>query len=78
MKRETKAVIVQDAKLPVEKAVLAKSIVDLSRAAQRLSSASGLNDRALVILLAESAKVGRPSVAAVLSSLKNLEREWCR
>ena len=67
----------QDELAPLPKEVLAKSIVELSRAARDLQKRSGLSERALVILLSESSKVNRPAVKLVLESIRNLERDWC-
>lgn len=69
--------IKQDGASPVVKEVLAKSIVELSRAARDLQKRSGLSDRALVILLSESSKCSRPAVKQVLDALRSFERDWC-
>ena len=78
MKRPTKVVIPQDEKQPVEKNVLAKAVVDLSRAADALKRSSGLNDKAIIILLSHSSRCNRETVTAVLDSLRNIERDYCR
>ena len=62
---------------PIERTVLASSIVELAKAAKRLLYGP-LNDRALVVLLSDSSKVGRSDVLAVLQSLRSLERDYVR
>lgn len=74
-KKPKKIVIEQDPEEPVEKKVLAQSIVEISKSFRKLAS-SGLNDRAIVVLVSESSHVGKPDVRAVLESLKWLEGEY--
>ncbi len=62
---------------PVERVVLATAIRDIGEAARKLKS-SGLNRRAIVLLLAESSKVPRRSVDAVLYAMEQLEKDYCR
>jgi hypothetical protein len=78
MKKNTIVKIVQDEKNTVEKSILANSIVRLSKAADELRKASGLNDTALILLISASSRVGKPDVTAVLRSLENLKRDYCR
>lgn len=61
----------------VEKNVLAKAIIDISKAFNRLS-VSGLNERSIVCLVHDSSGVGKPDVRNVLASLKTLERDFCK
>jgi len=69
--------VTQDEEAPVEKAVLAKAIVDISRTMMKMLD-SGLNERAIVCLVAEDSHVGKPDVRAVLHSLKSLTKTYCR
>ncbi len=69
--------IEQDPEQPIEKNVLAKAIVDIAGAFQKLYG-SGLNERAIVCLVHDSCGVGKPDIRAVLHSLKTLERDYCR
>lgn len=62
---------------PVERVVLATAIRDIGEAARKLRQ-SGLNRRAVVLLLAESSKVPRGAVNAVLDAIEQLERDFCR
>jgi hypothetical protein len=67
----------QDKDAPIERPVLAKAIVEIGKGFTRLL-ASGLNERAVIALVADSSNVGRPDIRAVLESLKSLERNYCR
>ena len=78
MKKKPQAKIIQDEQKPVEKNILAQAVVRISEAASDLRRSSGLNDRALVLLISASSKVGKPDVEAVLRSLENLKRDYCR
>jgi hypothetical protein len=62
---------------PVGRAVLAQAIVDISKAATKLA-ASGINRRAIVILLSDSSGVGRHDVKAVLDGLETLAANYTR
>ncbi len=61
----------------VERPVLAQSIVDMSRAAKRLAD-SGLNRKAIVILVSHSAILPARGVNAVLDSLETLTARYTR
>jgi hypothetical protein len=67
----------QDPEEIIEKAVLAKAIVDISTAMKKLL-ASGLNRRAMVCLVHDSCSVGKPDIRAVLDSLESLAKDYCR
>lgn len=62
---------------PIERVVLAAAIRDIGEAARRLKS-SGLNRKAVVLLLADSSKCSRSAVNAVLDAMEQLERDYCR
>ena len=66
----------QDKDAPVEKLVLAQSIVEISKAMTHLLN-TGINERAIVALVADSTDVGRPDIRAVLQSLRTLEANHC-
>ena len=70
-------VIQQDPEKVVESPVLAQAIVDLSKAAQKLS-AGGLNRKAVIVLLAHSSKVAMRDCDIVLSHLEHLARTYCK
>jgi len=74
---QAKPVLVVDTDPPTERAILADSILKLSRGMEKLTS-SGLNDFALETLLQATSKVNRTDIRAVLSALKNLERDYIR
>lgn len=65
--------VTQDATAPVEKAILAQAIVDMSKAAQRLS-ASGLNKKSVAVLIHYHSKVPLRDVEIVLDNLRWLEQ----
>lgn len=61
----------------VQPEVLASAIRDIGAAARKLA-ASGLNRKAVVVLVADASKVSRSTVGAVLDALATLERDYCR
>jgi len=74
--RTVKVKIEQDEEAPIERRVLAVEIMKISAALSHLLD-SGLNERAIVALVADATDVGRPDIRAVLTSLKTLHREFC-
>lgn len=72
-----KVTVTQDTEAPVERPVLATSIVEISHALTKLLT-SGLTEHAIVVLVADSSGVGRPDVRAVLAGLKNLRKDYCK
>lgn len=75
MPKKTVAKVVQNQEQPIETSVLAKAIVDIGAAAKRLSQ-SGLNRKAVVLLIAHDAGVSQSAVKAVLDSLTNLQATY--
>lgn len=61
----------------IEKPILAKAIIDISRGVNTLLS-SGLNLRAITCLVQNSSGVAKHDIRAVIDSLKNLERDFCK
>ena len=76
--RKVKVKVKQVEEKPVERNVLAQSIVDISRAAVALSR-GGLNRRAIVALIHDgtSPRVGKGTIRIVLESIRDLERDFC-
>lgn len=74
---KTKVKVEQNPEEVIEKPVLAKAIVDISKAFNKLVG-SGLNERAIVCLVHDGSGVGKPDIRAVLWSLKNLEKDFCK
>jgi hypothetical protein len=68
-------VITQDELKPITKEVLAKSIVDISAALHQLRQ-SGLNRRAVVVLVRHITGLSSGTVNAVLDSLENLKHDY--
>ena len=60
---------------PIPQPVLAQAIVDISAAAKKLA-ASGLNRRAIVLLVAHTSGTSQTAVKAVLDSLESLTRDY--
>jgi hypothetical protein len=69
--------IEQDTDKPVETKVLAQAIVDIGKAARALA-ASGLNQKAVVVLVAHDAKQPQYVVKQILESLATLARSYTR
>lgn len=69
--------VVQDGDDVVDRPVLAKAIVEISRSMVRLLS-SGLTERAIICLVHDLSHVGKPDIRSVLAGLKQLEREFTR
>jgi len=75
MKKST-VKIEQDPEKIIVRKVLAQSIVAISHSLNKIID-SGLNERAIVALVADASNVGRPDIRAVLASLKHLHRDYC-
>lgn len=70
-----KLTVTQDAETPVEVSVLAKSIVDISQAAKRLTQ-SGLNRKAVIVLIAHSSGISQRDVRIVLEHMEYLQSAY--
>lgn len=62
---------------PVTKEVLAQAIVNISKSFDRLLK-SGLNKRAIIILIAHDTKLGIGQIENVLGSLERLAYNYAR
>ena len=67
----------QDPAKLIETPVLAQAIVDIGKAAQRLS-ASGLNRKAITLLVSHDSKVPQRDVTYVLDSIEHLAKTYCK
>ncbi len=76
-KYRAKITVKQDDEKPVSREVLAKAIVDMSEAATRLTS-SGLNRKAVIILLSESSGVNRTDIKHVLDCMESLQTTYLK
>jgi hypothetical protein len=65
----------QDPEKPVETKVLAQAIVDVGKAARALA-ASGLNQKAIMVLVAHDSKQPQYVVKTILESLSVLARTY--
>ena len=76
--QRSRRVVIEQGDEPVEKTILAKAIVDISRAALALER-GGLTRRAIVLLVSDATKgkVGRDAVGHVLDALRDLEATYC-
>ncbi len=74
-KYRAKVIVKQDDEKPVSKEVLAKAIVDLSSAAKRLAS-SGLNRKAVVILLNAQTGITQRDINLILDSMESLQTTY--
>lgn len=62
---------------PVERHILATAIVKISEAAEALKK-SGLNQRAIVVLLSDKTKIAKGLIEDVLDGLADLKRDYTR
>lgn len=69
----------QNEEKPIEKEILAESIVRISDAFRKLQ-ASGLNRRAIVVLLRDrcGSRVSMTEIETVLDALSELKQRYCR
>ena len=70
-----KLVVEQEEEHPVEQKVFAQAIVDIAKAANELC-VSGLNQRAIVVLLRDSSGQSKRVVESVLESLQQLANDY--
>ncbi len=59
----------------IERPILAQAIVDLSAAAEKLL-ASGLNRKAIIVLLHDATKQGKREIEYVLNALESLAHDY--
>lgn len=69
--------VIQDPDQPVDKDVLAKAIVDVAEAMRRLQR-SGLNKKAIVVLVSHDAKVPQGTVKVIMESLEFLAATYTK
>lgn len=60
---------------PVEE--VAQAIVDISAAMKKMN-ATRLRQEAVVILIHEHCKVGKPDIRRVIYSLENMDKQWLK
>jgi hypothetical protein len=63
---------------PETKEVLADAIVKLSSAARDLQNSSGLNQKAIILLLQNATGLRQGDIKKVLDALPELRRMYCR
>lgn len=74
---DKKVVVKQNPEKPIEQPILAEAIVAISAAAKKLS-ASGLNRKAIVILLSASSGIGKGDCSIVLDHLEYLAKQYTK
>lgn len=74
--KEKPVTVVQSEMDPVKPELLATSIRDIARGFARVES-SGLNRRALTVLLKDSTGVSMNDIDRVLNALRGLEKNYC-
>lgn len=62
---------------PIKKEILAESIVRIGQEIGALNK-SGLNRRAIIILLADLTRVKRDDIAAILDAIPELQARYCK
>lgn len=79
MRKKSKAVVAveQDPDDAVPTKILAKAIVEIAEAAKK-ALASGLKEEAIVLLIHDNTKVGRPAIRQVLRCLPELADIYVR
>lgn len=65
-----------DEKNPTSKEVLAESIVKIGEAMDALKK-SGLNEKAIIVLLNHKTKVSQSDIRAVLDGMRQLRKWYC-
>lgn len=73
----TARVKVKKSEPPETKEILAEAIISLGKAANKLQ-ASGINKKAVIILLQAHTKLPQRDIKLILDSLPQLERWYCR
>jgi len=63
---------------PESTEILAEAIVNIGNAVKKLSDDSGLNKRAIVILIQAETKLSRRDIITVLDSLPRLRSWYCK
>ena len=68
--------IIQDKDNPIPREVLGQAIITISESIQKLT-ASGLNRKAIVVLLHDSTRIGKKDIELVLDGLACLKKDYC-
>ena len=77
MMTESKRVKIKKSDPPESKEILAEAIVNIGKASAKLLS-SGINKKAIIILLQAHTKMSQKDIRTVLDALPQLERWYCR
>ena len=69
--------VVKNADKPETTEILASAIVSIGKAADKLLT-SGLNTKAIVVLLHHETKISQKDIRTILSGLKLMESWYCK
>ena len=69
--------VVKNSEKPESKEILAEAIVRIGKSMEDLTK-SGLNERAIVVLINAETKIGLGDIRTVLGALKKLRGWYCR
>lgn len=69
--------LTQDSQKPIEPPILAQAIVDISAAMNKLTR-SGLNKKAIIVLLQDQTGLGKGSIECVLNGLDGLAKAYTK
>lgn len=77
-KKQSEVRVQQDEEKPVPQNILAQAIVDISASMKKLTANGGLNYEAVVALVHDDTKIGKPAIRTVLHSIDTLAKRYCR
>ena len=75
-RKPRRLVVQKDPEVPESDTVLAKAIIKLSSEVGKIL-ASGLNRRAVVVLLHDITGVGKPDIRKILEGMEQLKSDYC-
>ena len=73
----SKKIRVDQPKPPISTPILATAIVRLGEAARALHD-SGLNERALIVLLHDKTKISKRDILTILNGMRQLRAWYCK
>ncbi len=72
-----KITVVKNAEKPESTEVLAEAIVRIGEAMEKLKN-SGLNERAIIVLIHDACKVSKGDIKRVLGAMRQLRAWYCK
>lgn len=73
----TKRVKIKKSEPPESTEILAEAIVNIGNATKKMMS-SGMNKKAIIVLIHDKTKLPKSTITTVLDSLPQLERWYCK